>query len=619
VTVWHITLHQQGSLKAARRAAEESPMIGRPARALAAAITFVAALAPSAPLASAGTATPSSGPMPSQEDLLVDASVALDSEILALVALGAFGDAPPPELVAVHDEWRGWIDGIDRPGLIEWAVEADGEGAAALAGLVRQGLRPTPAIDRAVGALTPEDGQALTAGRPLPGDPLLYVRAREHLDQMLAGGTLALPPTSPADDPQAPRITIPVTAPAMIAVTTAAPTPATTPVTQVAQSTQSTRSTTATGGGGGGGRDATTTLILLASLMVGVGVAAFATATRRRSDVAGRVRRTELTGTDTERFDALAEAARQMASALDQREIAGIALDHGLAMTRARHGAYIEVDEVGLTAAATTGDVFAVRSLTGGLLSRVADTGQLVRRVAHDEPAITSLPAALMAAPVIGGGRVIGILFLVRADSTPFSDDDEAAITRLTPIVASALAAASRHDTATALSRTDPLTGLANRRTLDEDIADVRAFASPGRCNAIAMIDVDHFKLFNDREGHSAGDDALRAVARTIEAAVRPGDRVYRYGGEEFAMLLDDIDPLEAELVAERVRELVHTTPVPGSEGQPGGALTVSIGVALVNGADPHPSLQLADRALYAAKSAGRNRVVLIDATNAAR
>ncbi|MCA9291477.1 MAG: GGDEF domain-containing protein, partial [Phycisphaerales bacterium] len=346
-----------------------------------------------------------------------------------------------------------------------------------------------------------------------------------------------------------------------------------------------------------------------------IGVAAFAAATRRRGERVAPA--SNVRADDTERFDALAEAARRMASALDQREIAGIALDHALAMTHSRHGAYIEVDELGLTAAATTGDVFSLRSLTGGLLSRVADTGQVARRVAHDEPAITSLPAALIAAPVIGGGKVIGILFLVRADSTPFSDDDEAAIARLTPIVASALAAASRHDTATTLSRTDALTGLANRRTLDEDLADVRAFASPGRCNAIAMIDVDHFKLFNDREGHAAGDEALRAVARAIASAVRPGDRVYRYGGEEFAMLLDDIDPLEAELVAERAREIVEATRVAGSEQQPGGALTVSIGVVLVNGAEPHPSMLLADRALYEAKSAGRNRVVLIDATNA--
>lgn len=573
-------------------------------------IASAAALVPSTALASAGSTVPDADAPLSQEALLIDAGVALDSEILALVELGAFGAAPPPELVAVRDEWYAWIEGDGRTELIAWAVDADGDGATALAGLIRQGLRPTPAIERALGALTPEDGQALADGRPMPGDPLLYVRAREHLAQLLELGTLVLPPpTPPATDPNAltPAAPAATSAPTTAATTTVAPpttarstTPVTTPVTTAPAS---------------GGTDATTTLVLLASLMIGVGVAAFAAATRRRGDRGAP--RSSVRADDTEWFDALAEAARRMASALDQREIAGIALDHALAMTRSRHGAYIEVDELGLTAAATSGDVFSLRSLTGGLLSRVADTGQMVRRVTHDEPAITSLPAALLAAPVIGGGKVIGILFLVRADSTPFSDDEEAAIARLTPIVASALAAASRHDTATALSRTDPLTGLANRRTLDEDLADVRAFASPGRCNAIAMIDVDHFKLFNDREGHAAGDEALRSAARAIASAVRPGDRVYRYGGEEFAMLLDDIDPVEAELVAERAREIVEAMRVPGSEQQPGGALTVSIGVVLVNGAEPHPSMLLADRALYEAKSTGRNRVVLIDATNA--
>ena len=241
-------------------------------------------------------------------------------------------------------------------------------------------------------------------------------------------------------------------------------------------------------------------------------------------------------------------------------------------MARARHGAFVTVDQVGLTAASTAGDVFSVRSLTGGLLSRVADTGQTVRRVAHDEPAITSLPAALLAAPIIGGGRVVAILFLVRPDASPFTEHDELSIGRLAPVIASALAAASKHEDATTLSLTDPLTGLANRRRLDGDLRAIAASPS-GRTTGVVMVDVDHFKHFNDRNGHAAGDEALRCVARSLLAGVRVGDRVYRYGGEEFALVLADVDRTAAERVAERVRSLVESTDVPGSTAQPDGAL----------------------------------------------
>jgi diguanylate cyclase (GGDEF)-like protein len=164
-----------------------------------------------------------------------------------------------------------------------------------------------------------------------------------------------------------------------------------------------------------------------------------------------------------------------------------------------------------------------------------------------------------------------------------------------------------------AQAATDPLTGLANRRSLDADLAALQRGAATGRAFAVVMVDVDHFKQFNDRNGHAAGDEALRAVARALEAGVRAADRVYRYGGEEFSLLLADVDRAEAHDTAERVRTLVEQVDVPGGAGQPGGALTVSIGVALAPTVDPGTTLQAADRALYDAKSAGRNRVVITE------
>jgi diguanylate cyclase (GGDEF)-like protein len=523
----------------------------------------VAHAAPSAPAPSAPNPTVPA----STTELFIDGAVELDAEILALVALGAFGDDPPPELVAVHDEWDEFLDGLDRQGLIDWAIDADRRGADVLTRLTRAGFTPSPAIQRALGPLTQGDLDLLATGQPLPGDPLLYVRARGHLDQGLQG----TPPAS-----ELPGAT--------------------------------------TGTGEDAGSSSFPVLPVAIGGLAALAVAGAALAARRRGRRSSAVPASAVVA-PIDQFDILAEAARRMTGAADEQEVARIALGQAMEMTRARHGAFVTVDEVGLTATATSGDVFAVRSLTGGLLSRVADTGQPVRRIAHDEPSITSLPASVLAAPIIGGGRVNAILFLVRGDSTPFGDADEAAIARLSPVIASALSAAAKHEDAAALSRTDPLTGVANRRGLDDDLARVAAAPATGRSTGVVMVDVDHFKHFNDRNGHSAGDDALRAVARALAAGVREGDTVYRYGGEEFTVLLADVDRDEAERIAERIRVGVARSDVVGRSTQPGGALTVSIGVALVAALDPAAALALADRALYEAKSAGRNRVVVVDTT----
>ena len=126
-----------------------------------------------------------------------------------------------------------------------------------------------------------------------------------------------------------------------------------------------------------------------------------------------------------------------------------------------------------------------------------------------------------------------------------------------------------------------------------------------------AMVDVDNFKTYNDTHGHTAGDEVLRRVAETIAAFVRDSDVVYRYGGEEFSMLLPGASPEEAAIVAERVRAAVEETSFPGEEQQPGGKLTVSVGVATLANGSAEDIRERADAALYEAKEAGRNRVIL--------
>ncbi len=124
------------------------------------------------------------------------------------------------------------------------------------------------------------------------------------------------------------------------------------------------------------------------------------------------------------------------------------------------------------------------------------------------------------------------------------------------------------------------------------------------------MVDIDHFKTFNDTNGHAAGDLALQQVARLLRENVRPNDRVYRYGGEEFCVLLPETDATEAAQVAERVRRAVEGATIPGGEHQPGGRVTISVGVA--DTALGHDDLvERADAALYGAKESGRNRVVV--------
>lgn len=170
------------------------------------------------------------------------------------------------------------------------------------------------------------------------------------------------------------------------------------------------------------------------------------------------------------------------------------------------------------------------------------------------------------------------------------------------------------------LARTDPLTGVANRRWMTERLDALwQAGAGTPRRVAILMCDIDHFKGLNDALGHMEGDRCLREVADVLRDCVRPGiDQVARYGGEEFLVLLDDVDAFDAMLTAERICRTVEASLL----GNPGSTVsryvTVSIGVASAStdtAASADRLQRQADEALYRAKAAGRNRVVTFDGT----
>jgi diguanylate cyclase (GGDEF)-like protein len=159
-----------------------------------------------------------------------------------------------------------------------------------------------------------------------------------------------------------------------------------------------------------------------------------------------------------------------------------------------------------------------------------------------------------------------------------------------------------------ALAMTDSLTSLHNRRRLDEDL--VVCTTKQHQPVGVLMVDVDNFKLVNDLQGHAAGDRVLQCVGAVLARNVRPSDLAYRYGGEEFCVLLPEASETDAFRVAERIRQATAALRVPGIE-----PVTVSVGVAIGTGADVQRTLLRADAAMYDAKRDGRDRVAVAPVT----
>lgn len=164
------------------------------------------------------------------------------------------------------------------------------------------------------------------------------------------------------------------------------------------------------------------------------------------------------------------------------------------------------------------------------------------------------------------------------------------------------------------LSLQDALTGCVNRRGFDAAFERTLSQAARHRdWLGLLLVDVDHFKLFNDSLGHPAGDECLRRVAAELQRALRASDLLARYGGEEFAVLLPDTDEEGTRVIGERLRAAVEQLGIHHPMSPSGALVTVSLGAASRQPAavaDGPDLLAAADRALYAAKSAGRNRLV---------
>ncbi|HEX5373554.1 MAG TPA: diguanylate cyclase [Aquabacterium sp.] len=169
------------------------------------------------------------------------------------------------------------------------------------------------------------------------------------------------------------------------------------------------------------------------------------------------------------------------------------------------------------------------------------------------------------------------------------------------------------------LSRSDVLTGVANRRHFHDYLTQVWERARIDRKPmSVLMLDVDHFKAYNDHYGHPEGDECLRQIAKALESSLRrPGDFVARYGGEEFIAVLPEADASVAQLAAERVRQSIERLQMRHEASPTASVVTVSVGVATavpgMAGVTADKLVSSADRALYDAKHGGRNRVNVID------
>jgi two-component system chemotaxis response regulator CheY len=168
------------------------------------------------------------------------------------------------------------------------------------------------------------------------------------------------------------------------------------------------------------------------------------------------------------------------------------------------------------------------------------------------------------------------------------------------------------NDELTAIARRDPLTGLSNRRALDEDLELLEARVKRyGHRYCMGLLDVDHFKGYNDTYGHQAGDVILQTVAEQLKNQARGGDALYRYGGEEFLCIFPEQSLASGTLAIQRMRIGLVRLAIPHTES-PLGVLTISAGMAMLDPGGTRPAsevLKAADESLYRAKQRGRNRV----------
>jgi len=223
---------------------------------------------------------------------------------------------------------------------------------------------------------------------------------------------------------------------------------------------------------------------------------------------------------------------------------------------------------------------------------------------------------SFLSLPLLRKGQVLGLLNFTRSVKDGFPHDAVRLLTAVAHQAAMTILNARLYQQKIDLSVTDELTQLANRRLMQSRLE--REWDRANRYQnalSVLMIDIDHFKKYNDRNGHLLGDEVLKGVARILEGNTRKIDTVARFGGEEFVVILPGQDKPSAFSVADKLRSAVQVSDFPRASVQPGGRLTISVGVASYpeDANDSASLLERSDLALYASKRAGRNRTTAYD------
>jgi diguanylate cyclase (GGDEF)-like protein len=304
-----------------------------------------------------------------------------------------------------------------------------------------------------------------------------------------------------------------------------------------------------------------------------------------------------------------------LASTHDVAGLLEIVVDSAVQLARAQGARLLVADEGTdvLVEQLRRGDLGAA----AGLLDAPVRYGEGIegRALQTRQAVIGDEPAPLLAAPLVAEERVLGLLTLVGDPERPFGRDDAERVGSLVGQGAVAIENARLHRLIQKQAKTDPLTQLLNRREFEEQLArEVERAQRFGTPVGLVVLDLDDFKLINDRFGHLAGDGVLKAAAGAIRQCTREIDQPARWGGEEFAVILPHTGLDGAARLAERLRQAIGERQIPTPDGR-SVRVTASFGVAALPGSGT-TQVELtaaADDAVYRSKRAGKNRVSLAD------
>jgi len=326
----------------------------------------------------------------------------------------------------------------------------------------------------------------------------------------------------------------------------------------------------------------------------------------------------------TDRLRAFNEVALAVTSSLSLQEILDRIMGYGMPLTGARGMCIAFHDEATksfsnwITRGLSDTYVASISFPPGGMGDEVMRGDDYA--LSSDKPgSVFPLTAAeraegvrsVVCLPLAIEQQRLGVIYFFRGEGQDFSFEDIELIRTFSCLAARAIQNARLHERTVDLAETDALTGLYNRRKLEQRLREeIQRAQRSTRPLALLLLDIDYFKRINDRHGHATGDSVLKAVAEIFRREVRDVDLVARTGGEEFMFLLPETGGERAQRVAERIRQALADKPVTTADGEPL-KITASIGIACypINANSTEALIANADRALYAAKQGGRNRV----------